>query len=121
MKLPAPLAITLATAALAASPAFAADKMLEHAQKVLDSAAIPMSQAITTAETKVGGKALSARLAQRHGEDYYNVHVLRDDKITDVHVGVADGKVLEEKPLERHHAANSKAEPTKTDQPAGRS
>lgn len=121
MKLTAPLIITLAGAALAASPAFAADTTLEHAQKVLDSAATPMSQAITTAEAKVGGKALSVRLAQRHGEDFYDVYVLKDEKITDVHVSVADGKVTEARPLERHHAADSKPAPAKPEQPANKS
>ena len=121
MKLPVPLAITLAAAALAASPAFAADKLLEQAQKVLDSAATSMSQAITTAEAKVGGRTLSARLARRHGEDFYDIHVLKDDQITDVHVSIADGKVIEEKPLVRHHAADSKPMPTKTGQPANKS
>jgi len=121
MKLPAKFAITLIAATLAASPAFAADKTLEHAQKVLDSAATSMSQAITTAEAKVGGKALSARLAQRQGEDFYDVHVLKEDKITDVHVSVADGRITEERPLERHHAANGKSMPTKGEQPGGRS
>ena len=121
MKLPVPLAVSFAVAALAASPAFAADNTLEHAQKVLDGAATPLSQAITAAEGKVGGKALSARLARRHDEDFYDVHVLKNDKITDVHVSIADGKIIEEKPLERHHAANTKSMPMKADQRAGKS
>jgi len=29
--------------------------------------------------------------------------------------GIADGKITEEKPLERHHAANTKSAPMRTD------
>ena len=54
-----------------------------------------MTQAILTAEGKVGGKTLSARLARRHSEDFYDVRVLKGDKLTDVHVSLADGKILE--------------------------
>jgi len=121
MKSSIPFAAALAVAALAGSSAFAADKMLEHAQKVLDNAATPMSQAVTAAEGKVGGKALSARLARRHGEDFYDVRVLKDDKLTDVHVSIADGKILEERPIEHHHAANTKSMPMKSEQPASKS
>ena len=47
--------------------------------------------------------------------------LLKDDKITDVHVSIADGKIIEEGPLQRHHAANTKSMPTKTEQPASKS
>jgi hypothetical protein len=119
MKLPAALSLTLIGAAFATGSAFAADKMLEHAQKVLDGASTSMSQAISTAEGKVGGKALSARLARHHGEDFYDVRVLKDDKLTDVHVSIADNKILQERPVEPHHAM--KSTPKDEQQPAGKS
>jgi len=121
MKLHVPLGLALASAALATGSTFAANDMLEHAQKVLDGASTSISQAISTAEGKVGGKALSARLARRHSEDFYDVRVLKDDKLTDVHVSVADGKILEERPVQPHHAAHMKSSPAKSEQPAGKS
>jgi hypothetical protein len=121
MKLHVPFALTLVGAAFATGSAFAANGMLEHAQKALDGASTSISQAISTAEGKVGGKALSARLARRHGEDFYDVRVLKDDKLTDVRVGLADGKILEERPVEPHHAAHMKSLPAKSEQPAGKS
>lgn len=65
---------------------------------------------------KVGSGNL-LRIAPRR----YDVHVLKDDKITDVHVSITDGRITEEKPLERHHAANTKSMPMKADQRAGKS
>ena len=121
MNLRVPLALTLVSAALAAGSAFAANDMLKHAQKVLDGASTSISQAIATAEVKVGGKTLSARLAQRHGEDFYDVRVLKDDKLTDVRISVADGTILEERAVEPHHAAHMKSSPAKSEQPASKS
>jgi hypothetical protein len=121
MKRHVPLALAFVSAAFATGSAFAANDMLEHAQKVLDGASTSISQAISTAEGKVGGKTLSARLARRHGEDFYDVRVLKDDKLTDVHVSVADGKILEEQPVEPHHTGHMKSSPAKSEQPADKS
>ena len=115
------LALALVGSAFATGSGFAANDMLEHAQKALDGASTSLTQAISTAEGKVGGKTLSARLAHWHGEDFYDVHVLKDDKLTDVHVSLADGKILEERQVEPHHATHMKSPPAKDEHPASKS
>ena len=97
-------AIAVASLTFAVAPAFAAETNLEHAQQVLDKASTSLSQAISTVEGQVGGKAISARLMRSQGEDFYDVRVLKDDKLTDVRVGIADGKILDQKAVENHHA-----------------
>ena len=120
MKLATPIAASL-FAVFVGVPAFAAENTMEQAQKVLDSATTTMSQAVTAAEGKVGGKALSARLERSHGQDFYDVHVLKDQKLTDVHVSTMDSKILEEKPMKSHHAASSKSTPPASEQSPGKS
>ncbi len=72
MKLSNALRVPLLVLAIAAAPVFAAsERMLEHADKVLEGANTTLSQAISTAEAQVGGKALSARLARWHDKDFY--------------------------------------------------
>lgn len=106
MKLGNALRIPLVVLAIAAAPVFAAsDKMLEHADKVLEGAKTTLSQAISAAETEVGGKALSARLARRHNNDFYDVRVLKGDQLTDVHVAIDDAKILGAYPMEHGHMA----------------
>jgi hypothetical protein len=110
--------IPLVVLAIAAAPVFAAsEKMLEHADQVLEGAKTTLSQAISTAEAEVGGKALSARLERRHNKDFYDVHVLKGEQLTDVHVGIDDGKILSSYPMENGHMAKAKpkaAVPEKT-------
>jgi hypothetical protein len=119
MKLGNALRIPLVVLAIAAAPVFAAsEKMLEHADKVLEGAKTTLSQAISTAETEVGGKALSARLEWRHKKDFYDVRVLKGDQLTDVHVSVDDGKILGTYPMEHGRMAKPKAAmPEKAEQP----
>ena len=110
MKLGNALRIPLVALAIAAAPVFAAsERMLEHADKVLEGAKTTLSQAVSAAETEVGGKALSARLEWRHKKDFYDVRVLKGDQLTDVHVGIDDGKILSTHPLEHGHMAKAKA------------
>ena len=59
----------------------------------------------------------SARLARSHGKDFYEVRVLKEDKMTDVRVSIADGKVLGQKTVESHSAA--KRMPPKPEHPSG--
>ena len=108
--------------AVAAAPAFAAgDKALERADKVMGEAKVTLSQAISTAETQVGGKAIMARLAWRHDQNFYDVHVLKGNELMDVRVGIDDGKVISTGPLERHHHAADKSMKKEGEQPANKS
>jgi uncharacterized membrane protein YkoI len=123
MKLSNALRIPVLVAAIAAAPAFAAgNDMVQHAEKVLDSAKTTLTQAISAAENQVGGKALSARLARRHHQDFYDVRVLKGDELTEVRVAIDDGKILSTHPLEHGHMAKAKpAAPEKPEQPGNRS
>ena len=110
MKLRTAMQVPLLAVALAVAPAFAANsKALEQADKVLEGAKTTLSQAISTAEGEVGGKALSARLARWHDQNYYDVRVIKGDQLTDVHVGIEDGKVISTRPVEHTHMAKAKA------------
>jgi len=110
MKLSNALRIPLFATVIAAAPTFAASaNMLEHTEKVLDGAKTSLSQAISAAETEVGGKALSARLERWHDKDFYDVRVVKEDRLTDVHVGIDDGKILSSRPVEHGHMAKPKA------------
>ena len=117
MKLTNALRITLLTAAIGVMPAFAAhDKMLEHAEQVLTGAKTSLSQAISTAESQVGGRALSARLARHDNRDVYDIHVVKGSELTDVRLSIDDGKVLSTRPIEHHHMAKEKATHEKPEQ-----
>jgi len=119
MKLTGILRVAMLSAAVGAMPAFAAhDKTLEHEQQVLEGAKTSLSQAISAAETDVGGKAMSARLGRYHPQDVYDVHVLKGSELVDVRVSVDDGKVLSSRPMEHGHMAKAKATHEKTE-PAG--
>jgi len=117
------LRIPLFVAAVAAAPAFAAgDQAVEHAEKVLDGAKTTLSQAISTAEGEVGGKALSAHLARYHHQDFYDVHVIKAGEVTDVRVAIDDGKIVSSHPMEHGHPSKAKAAtPEKPEQPGGKS
>jgi len=117
------LRIPLFVAALAAAPVFAAgNQAIEHAEKVLDGAKTTLSQAISTAEGEVGGRALSARLARYHHQDFYDVHVVKGGELTEVRIAIDDGKVVSSHPVEHGHLSKAKpATPEKPDQPGGKS
>jgi hypothetical protein len=123
MKLMNALRIPLFAAALAAAPAFAAgDQAIEHAEKVLDGAKTTLSQAISTAEGEVGGRALSAHLARYHHQDFYDVHVIKAGEITDVRIAIDDGKIVSSHPMEHGHLTKAKpAAPQKPEQPGNKS
>ena len=119
MELTTALRIAVLGAAVGATPAFAAhDKTLEHEQQVLEGAKTSLSQAISTAESDAGGKAVSARLARYHTQDVYDVHVLKGSELVDVRIAVDDGKVLSTRPMEHGHMAKTKATHEKTE-PSG--
>ena len=122
MNLRNALHIPLLVAVIAAAPAFAAgNEMVEHAEKVLDRAKTTLSQAISAAETEVGGKALSARLARRHHQDFYDVRVLKGGELTEVRVAIDDGKILSTHPLEHGHMAKTKPATPEKPEPGSRS
>jgi hypothetical protein len=115
------LRFTVIAAAIAAAPAFAKDSMLERADKVLEGATTPMTQAIATAESQVGGKALSARLAHQHGKDFYDVRVVKGDQLTEVRIAIDDAKVMSTRQIQPHHMATTKpASPQKAEQLASK-
>lgn len=111
------LRVSALAAAISTAPAFSAvDKTLEHADKVLEYAKTTLSQAVTTAESEAGGKALSAGLSRQHGKDFYAVHVLKGTELTDVRVGLEDGKVISTHPMHHGHTAKAKAAPQQPQQ-----
>jgi uncharacterized membrane protein YkoI len=68
----------------------------EHDRTPVDAskATVTMSQAIATAEQQAGGKATNAKLESETGKLLYEVKVAGKDKVTEVKVDAADGKVL---------------------------
>jgi uncharacterized membrane protein YkoI len=120
MGLHSTLRVEVVVAAIASAPTFAAgDGALEHAEKVLEGAKTTLSQAISTAEKKVGGKALSARLIQPHHQDFYDVNVLKGSKLREVDIAIDDGKVPRTCPIEPGHMAKAKPAAERTEQPGG--
>jgi hypothetical protein len=122
MRLINALGVALLVSAIGAAPAFAAgNKMLEHADKMLEGAKTSLAQAITTSEEQVGGKALSAGLARMHDRDFYDVRVLKGGEVTDVRIGIDDGKVMSTHPMEHAHAGKHKPSTSdKSEQPESR-
>ena len=115
------LRIPLFALALAAAPAFAASSWSpEHASKVMEGAKTTLSEAVSTAEGQVGGKALSAWLAQRHGQDFYDVRVLKGDTLTEVRVSIDDGTVMSTMPIEQAHMAKAKSTAPAKAEPPGK-
>lgn len=91
-------------AAFVCAPAFSADTA-QPAQQTQSpqSMKASLSEAIATAEKQVGGTAVSAKLEHESGKAMYEVHVLKDAKLTSVHVSVDDGKVLSTHEMMAHH------------------
>ena len=64
----------------------------------LAKAKVTLSQAISAAETQVGGKAVQAELDGEHGATVFKVEVVSaDSQVHDVTVDATDGKVLSSK------------------------
>jgi uncharacterized membrane protein YkoI len=55
---------------------------------------VTLTQAITAAEQHVGGKAAKAEFEQQNGKWTFDVEVVKDQKVMDVKVDAANGKVL---------------------------
>jgi len=104
----AKLRIPLSVLALVAAPALAAIRWNpEHAETVMEGARATLSEAVSTAEANVGSMALGAWLEQRERQDFYDVHVINGDAMTDVRVSLSDGAVMSTKPIEPGHTANA--------------
>lgn len=104
MRISKSLSFASVFAAFVCMPAFSADtaqpaQQAQGAQSMKTS----LSEAIVTAERQVGGTAVSARLERESGKAIYEVHVLKDAKITSVHVSVEDGKILSTHEMIAHH------------------
>jgi uncharacterized membrane protein YkoI len=57
-------------------------------------AKISLAQAITSAETQVGGRAIEAELDE--GDQLvYEIEILKDDQLVEVQVNGRDGKILD--------------------------
>ena len=90
--------------ALAAVPVFAADTEQSRSESQhTQMAKATLSEAIATAENQVGGTAVSARLEHEGGKAVYEVRVLKDSKLSSVHVSADDGKVLSTREIMAHH------------------
>ncbi|MHB8453936.1 MAG: PepSY domain-containing protein [Acidiferrobacterales bacterium] len=102
----------LATAILATAAIYSAQSMGAERN---DSAAIrqtkiTLTQAISAAEQRVGGKAARAELENENGKLVYRVDVVRDAKTTDVEVDVNNGQVLSAQADEVDHESGDNKE-----------
>lgn len=75
---------------LALAAATAALTNAAHAQPP----AIPLKQAVATAERAVGGKAFDAELDARRGRQVYEISLVKDDRAVEVHIDPATGRLL---------------------------
>ncbi|NWG32273.1 MAG: PepSY domain-containing protein [Rhodocyclaceae bacterium] len=84
------LAILSATAI---GSAYAA-KAMENDALAIEAAKIGLTQAITVAEQHVGGKAARAELEKHKGQWLFDIEVVNGQKVMDVKVDSASGKVI---------------------------
>ena len=87
------LAALAALSATAIGSAYAA-KTVENDALAVESAKIRLTQAVTTAEQHVGGKASRAEFEKHKGQWVFDVEVVTGNKVMDVKVDPANGKVL---------------------------
>ena len=76
----------IATAYAAISP--------ENDALAIETAKISMTQAVTTAEQHVGGKAARAEYERHNGQWVFDVEVVKGKKVMDVKVDSTSGKVI---------------------------
>lgn len=84
-------------AALLALPLSALASDATKYTDLVSKAKVSLTDAITAAQTKANGKAVSAELDTHKGTPVYEVEVLAGAKMFDVRIDAADGKVLEMK------------------------
>jgi uncharacterized membrane protein YkoI len=84
ITVPAVLALTGAIAVYAA----------DQGDLGVTQASVDLTQAIAAAEQHVGGKASSAEFERELGKSVYEIEVIKDQTVTEVHVDAASGKVI---------------------------
>lgn len=96
-KLMFPALIIAAGVAAAAGLAYANESSGSESEATADlaKAKVSLSQAVATAETQAGGRAIKAELDGKGGVVAFKVEVVKpDNKVMDVKVDAVDGKVL---------------------------
>ena len=87
------LTVFAALSAVAIGSAYAA-KFAENDAQAIAGAKIGITQAVTTAEQYVGGKASRAEYEQHKGQWVFDVEVVNGKKVMDVKVDPTSGKVI---------------------------
>ena len=93
MKQKTYLATLAALVASTAGIAYAATST-ENDAFAVESAKISITQAITTAEQHVGGKASRAEYEKHKGQWVFDVEVVKAKKVMDVSIDATSGKIL---------------------------
>lgn len=86
--------VTLTTLSATAMGTAYAAKAMENDAMAINTTKISLTQAITTAEQHVVGKASRAELEKHKGQWVYDVEVVNVQKVMDVQVDPESGKVL---------------------------
>lgn len=89
--------IILATFAILSATAIAsayAANSTENDAIAIEAAKISMTQAVTTAEQHVGGKAARAEYERHKGQWVFDVEVVKGKKVMDVKIDPISGKVI---------------------------
>ncbi len=81
--------------ATAIGSAYAA-KAMENDALAIETAKIGLTQAVTTAEQHVGGKASRAEFEKHKGQWVFDIEVVTGKKVMDVKVDPTSGKVIAE-------------------------
>ena len=61
-------------------------------------ASVDITKAIATAEKHIGGKACSAEFQRERGQTIYEVDVVKDQTVTEVHIDATNGNVISSTP-----------------------
>jgi len=84
----------LAALSVAAIGSAYAGQSVENDALSIAGAKIGMTQAVTTAEQHVGGKASRAEYERHKGQWMFDVEVVKDKKVMDVKIDPMSGKVI---------------------------
>ncbi len=85
---------TLAALSVTTISSVYAAKSIENDALAIESAKISLTQAITTAEQHVNGKAARAEFEKHKGQWLFDVEVVNGKKVMDVKVDSMNGKVI---------------------------
>jgi uncharacterized membrane protein YkoI len=67
---------------------------LEQEDLAVTQSSVDLTAAIAAAEQHVGGKASSAEFERELGQSLYEIDVVKDRTVTEVHVDASTGKVI---------------------------